>query len=127
MKAADVLVLPSHWEGMPNVVLEAMAAGRAVVATEVEGTVDLVRPKETGWLVPPGVPKRLAEALLEAARDPENTQKMGARGRARVEREFTPGVVVAAYEALWAAVLGFERDDSVLPPLVRPVGRSGPS
>ena len=54
LKAADLLVLPSLWEGMPNVVLEAMAAGRAVVASAVEGTEDLVIPGETGWLVPPG-------------------------------------------------------------------------
>ena len=56
LKAADVLVLPSLWEGMPNVVLEAMAARRAVVATAVEGSEDLVTPGQTGWLVPPADP-----------------------------------------------------------------------
>jgi starch synthase (maltosyl-transferring) len=117
MKAADVLVLPSHWEGMPNVVLEAMAAGLAVVATDVEGTVDLVTPSETGWLVPAGSPRRLAEALLEAARDPARTRGFGEGGRAKVEAQFSPSAVVAAYDALWSAVLGYERDDSALPPL----------
>ncbi len=70
LKSADVLVLPSHWEGMPNVVLEAMAARRAVVATAVEGTEDLVLPGETGWLVPPRDPPALARALDRGRRRP---------------------------------------------------------
>ena len=53
LKAADVLVHASLWEGMPNAVLEAMAARRPVVGTAVEGTEDLVVPGQTGWLVPP--------------------------------------------------------------------------
>ena len=65
-----MLVLASLWEGMPNVVLEAMAARRAVVATAVEGTEELVLPRQTGWLVPPRDPDSLAQALLEAARTP---------------------------------------------------------
>ncbi len=107
LKAADLLVLPSLWEGMPNVVLEAMAAGRAVVATAVEGTEDLVVPDQTGWLVPPGQASPLAEALLQAATDADRRRQFGQDGRGRVEAEFTPRQVVAAYERLWAGVLGF--------------------
>src|SRR5690606_28347096 len=66
LKAADVLVLPSRWEGMPNVILEAMAAGRPVVATAVEGSRELVVPGRTGWLAAPEDVESLAGALGEA-------------------------------------------------------------
>ncbi len=106
LKASDLLVLPSLWEGMPNVVLEAMAAQRAVVATKVEGTEDLVVPGETGWLVPSGDASALANALLEAANAPERTRRFGNAGRARVESHFTRGHVIESYEQLWARLLG---------------------
>jgi glycosyltransferase involved in cell wall biosynthesis len=104
--AADVLVLASLWEGMPNVVLEAMAARRAVVATAVEGSEDLVTPGQTGWLVPPRDPSALGRALLEAAGDPDRCRRYGAAGRARVEAEFSLDRMVNAYERLWAGLLG---------------------
>lgn len=110
LKAADYFVLPSLWEGMPNAVLEAMAARRAVVASAVEGTEDLVLPGRTGWLVPPGGVAPLADALLEAAADPVRLARFGAEGRARVEAEFVPSRVVEAYERLWAGVLGLDPD-----------------
>jgi starch synthase (maltosyl-transferring) len=108
LKAADFLVLPSLWEGMPNVVLEAMAARRAVVATSVEGTEDLVVPDETGWLVPPADVNALAAALREATADHDRLSKFGAAGRHRVDTYFTPPRVVTAYEHLWSGVLGLD-------------------
>ena len=108
LRAADVLVLPSLWEGMPNVVLEAMAARLAVVGTAVEGTEELIIPDRTGWLVPPADSGALAVALLEAAADPSRLRRFGEAARDRVEAEFTPGRVVEAYERLWAGVLGLE-------------------
>lgn len=108
LKAADLLALPSLWEGMPNVVLEAMAARRAVVATRVEGSEDLVLPGQTGWLVEPGDPGGLAGALLEAVHDRERTRAFGEAGRARVESRFTIRRVIEAYERLWASILGLE-------------------
>ncbi|WP_165234851.1 glycosyltransferase [Aquisphaera insulae] len=111
LATADLLVLASLWEGMPNVVLEAMAARRAVVATAVEGTDELVIPGETGWLVPPDDPPALAAALGEAARDPATCRALGLAGRARVEREFSIRRVVRDYEGLWSGVLGY-RDGS---------------
>ena len=83
-----------------------MAAGKAVVATSVEGTEDLVLPGETGWLVPPGDVEALAVALRAAADDADQRQAFGRNGRSRVEAEFTPARVVAAYEQVWAGVLG---------------------
>jgi glycosyltransferase involved in cell wall biosynthesis len=108
LKAANLLVLPSLWEGMPNVVLEAMAARLAVVGTAVEGTEDLIVPGQTGWLVPPGDAEALTAALLEAAADPARLSNYGQAARDRVEATFTPGRVVEAYERLWAGVLGLE-------------------
>jgi glycosyltransferase involved in cell wall biosynthesis len=108
LKAANLLVLASRWEGMPNVVLEAMAARRAVVATAVEGTEELVLPRQTGWLVPPRDTTSLALALLEAARDPALCQVMGQKGRDRAMRAFSLEHTVAAYERLWARILGYQ-------------------
>jgi starch synthase (maltosyl-transferring) len=108
LHASDLLVLPSLWEGMPNVVLEAMAARRAVVATNVEGVGELVVPGETGWLVPPRDPPALALALAEAADDRDRRRRFGEAARARVEDGFTPSRTVDAYERLWAGLLGLE-------------------
>ena len=84
----DVLVLPSWIEGLPVIVLEAMAHAKPVIATPVGGTAELVADGETGLLVPPRDPERLAEAIRSLAADPELRRRLGARrpraGRARV-------------------------------------------
>jgi starch synthase (maltosyl-transferring) len=110
LASCDFLVLPSLWEGMPNVVLEAMAARRAVVATSVEGSEDLVVPGVTGWLVPPAAGEPLVAALREAVADPVRLRAFGEAGRERVEREFSQEAVVRAYDRLWSRVLGFAED-----------------
>ncbi|MDR3634397.1 MAG: glycosyltransferase [Isosphaeraceae bacterium] len=108
LQMADLLVLASIWEGMPNAVLEAMAARRAVVATQVEGAEDLVVPGQTGWLVPPRDAAALATALLDAAADPGRLQRFGAAGRALVEANYSVDATVSAYDRLWSGVLGLE-------------------
>ena len=83
MAACDVLVLPSHAEGTPNVVLEALACGRRVVATTVGGIPDLITRPELGELVPPRDPAALAAVLsraLEAPYNPAEVARLGARG-----------------------------------------------
>ncbi len=112
LKASDLFVLPSLWEGMPNSLLEAMAARRAAIGTAVEGTEDLIVPGATGWLVPPADVDALAASLIDAASDPERLRRFGEAGRARVETEFTPGAVVRAYEHLWAGLLGYSLDEA---------------
>ena len=106
LKTADHLVLPSRWEGMPNVVLEAMACRLAVVATRVEGTEDLVLPEVTGWLVPPADPIALALALLDADADPPRLRRFGQAARDRLDHHFRLDRVIDSYERLWSAVLG---------------------
>ena len=85
----DVLVLPSWIEGLPVIVLEAMAHAKPVIATPVGGTAELVADGETGLLVPPRDPERLAEAIRSLAADPELGRRLGLAGRERVEREFS--------------------------------------
>jgi starch synthase (maltosyl-transferring) len=108
LKSSNLLVLASLWEGMPNVVLEAMAATRPVVATAVEGSEDLVIPGRNGWLVPPRHPELLASALVQAASVPDLCRSYGLEGRARVEREFSLKRTIVAYEQLWCGLLGYE-------------------
>jgi len=91
---------------MSNAVLEAMAAGKPVVATAVDGAVDQVLPGETGLLVPPGDADALASALLALARDPRKAQEMGIKGRERVRREFSLGRMTDAYIELYRRLLG---------------------
>ena len=83
MAACDALVLASHHEGTPNVVLEALASGRRVVATEVGGIPDLITSDALGALVPPRDPAALARAIVRAAHtdyDPAAVAALGARG-----------------------------------------------
>jgi glycosyltransferase involved in cell wall biosynthesis len=89
LAAADLLVLPSLFEGLPVSVLEAMAAQRPVVATAIGGTDDAVTHELTGLLVPPGDPSALAAAIRRARADPALAQRLAAAGRERVESEFS--------------------------------------
>jgi len=95
------LLLTSRWEGMPNVVLEAMAAGRPVVARVVEGVSDLVEDGVTGWLVGDDQISSLAAALERLLDDRGGAELMGARGQLKVSGEYSIEAMVAGYEALW--------------------------
>lgn len=93
----DVLVLPSHREGFPNVVLEAHAAGKPVVAARATGVVDAVVDGETGLLFPVGDVAALAEALAKLLADKTLASKMGLAGQERIKREFRQ-------ERIWEAL-----------------------
>lgn len=84
ISAAHALILPSLAEGLPMVVMEAMACGRPIIATAIAGIPELVTP-ETGWLVPAGDPAALADAIVTLAATPvETLQSMGQCARTRV-------------------------------------------
>ena len=102
LAAADVVTLPSFTEGLPNVALEASAAGVPVVATAVGGTPEVIADGETGYLVPSGRPDELAARLLRLLRDEELRTTLGDAGRARMQRLFTFEAQAAAYLDLFA-------------------------
>jgi len=110
-RAADLFVLPAvhdgkgNVDGLPNVILEAMASGLPVVASAISGIPLAVRDGETGRLVPEGEAEPLAAALLELLRQPERRRAMAAAGRARAVAELTWDAVAARYRAAYLAAL----------------------
>jgi len=100
LRQASLLVLSSRTEALPNVVLEAMAAGLPVVATRVGGVPELVVPGLTGWLVDPGDALGLGAALGQVLSDPDTRQAMGRAGRARARQEFSLETMTRRYEAV---------------------------
>jgi len=103
--AFDVSVLCSTSEGSPNAVVEAMATGRPVVATAVGGTVDAVEEGRTGYLIPPGAPEALANALRKLLDDPEGRAAMGSAARAMAKERYRADRVVAGLEQVYHEVL----------------------
>lgn len=99
LKGAAALVVPSIYEGMPLVVLEAMEAGVPVVASRVSGIPEVVVDGSTGWLVPPEDPVALTGALVEVLAHPDEARRRGEAGRRRVEERYRPAVAAAAWRA----------------------------
>jgi glycosyltransferase involved in cell wall biosynthesis len=99
--AFDVFVLSSHDEGMSNAILEAMAMEKAVVATDVGGTGEVVRHGHTGLLVPPKDPEALAAAINEMLAQPARAGEMGRLGRRIVEDRFSAHAMVRQMEQLY--------------------------
>jgi len=108
LAACDVFALPSRAEGLGVAALEAMAAGRAVLATRVGGLGEAVRDDETGLLVPPEDVPALTAALARLVREPALRARLGAAGPARVADGFAAEEMVRAYEQLYRAVLAEE-------------------
>lgn len=105
MKAVDVLLLPSIVEGFGYVLVEAMAAGKPVVATRVSSIPEIVRHDETGLLVDAGSPQQMASALVSLLEDPERRFAMGRRGRERVLANFTLERMLDRIEAVFTAAV----------------------
>jgi len=103
LAASDIVALPSRFgEGCPNALLEAMAAGKPVVACRTGGIPEVVADGETGLLVPREDRDALRAALLRLAGDPELRARMGAAGRDRALREFPVDRLVRSYESLYS-------------------------
>lgn len=105
LRSLDLFVLPSQAEGISNTILEAMACGLPVVATEVGGNAELVVEGETGRLVPAHNPAALAAAIHSYVDDPDRMQAHGAAGRRQIEARFSLEAMVAAYRAVYDALI----------------------
>ena len=88
LHAMDLFLLTSRFEGLPRAVLQAMAAGVPVIATDVDGTPEVVRDGETGILVPPSRPDAAAQRVVELGSDPGARARLAGEARARFGREF---------------------------------------
>jgi glycosyltransferase involved in cell wall biosynthesis len=88
LEEIDLLVLPSHTEGLPNAALEALLMEVPVLATEVGGTPEVITDRETGRLVPAHSPERLAEGIQEFLDAPESWKRMASRGKDMVKTNF---------------------------------------
>jgi glycosyltransferase involved in cell wall biosynthesis len=102
MKALDFLVMPSNFEGFGYAAVEAMAAGKPVIATSVSSLPEIVEDGITGVLVPPKNPQQLADAMLALAADAPRRAALGAAGAQRVARHFTTAAMLHKVEALFA-------------------------
>ena len=91
---AHIVVLPSYREGLPKALLEAAACGRAIITTDAPGCREVVAHEDNGLLVPVRDPASLAAAIRDLVSDPVRRRRMGARGRVRMEAEFSVDEVV---------------------------------
>ncbi len=120
LPCADLAVLSSWTEGLPVIVLEALAAGVPVVATAVGGTPEVVADGVNGYLVPPGDPTALAQRIRDALHDEARRRGMGERGRQLIREQFTFAAQAQAYEQLFAKLVKGKTRDSCF---AEPVGR----
>ncbi|MDP6112012.1 MAG: glycosyltransferase [Planctomycetota bacterium] len=102
---SDTFILASDWEGMPNVVLEAMASGLPVVGTAIDGTKEIVEEGGTGFLVPSDDAEALATAMNELTASVELRSRMGQAGRHRAESEYSMERMVERYESLYTELV----------------------
>ncbi len=100
----DVFVLPSLWEGLPLVLIEAAALGRPIVATAVEGSREIIADGETGLLVPPADSAALAAAVRRLLDDPALAARLAARARETIPPRFTLEKMVSGYEEIYRSL-----------------------
>lgn len=110
LKGCDLFVLASLFEGMPNVVMEAMAMAKPVVATDVNGARELMQDGNTGFIVPPADPPALANAIDSLIDNPEKLSAFGNAGKERVTQHFTMQHMTDTLEAhLWSKLEASKR------------------
>ncbi len=103
--AMDCFVLPSLWEGFPIVLLEAMAAGVPIVATDIPGNDEAVSSGKNGWLVPPASPSALAEKVLGLLNNLEQAATFARSSRERIHQEFTRAKMLASIQNVYQDVV----------------------
>jgi glycosyltransferase involved in cell wall biosynthesis len=105
LAAADIFVLPSLWEGLPIGLIEAMAMGKAVIASQVDGTKEIVDPGKTGLLVPPRDISSLSGALTRLGQDPDLRKRLGTQAMDRVRQQFDAGRMTREIERLYSRLI----------------------
>jgi glycosyltransferase involved in cell wall biosynthesis len=100
----DVFAFPSHWEGHPGALLEAMAAGLPIVASDISGNDELVVDHETGLLVPPRDPPALARGINTLLSDDERARTLGEAARTAAYDRFTLTAMVDRFERVYDSV-----------------------
>jgi len=105
LAASRLLVLPSRWEGMPNVILEAMASRLPVLASDVEGVRELLGPGADPQIVSFGDDDAWTQKLLALLKDRLLALRVAEENRRRVEQQFSVASMVTAYESLWTELL----------------------
>jgi glycosyltransferase involved in cell wall biosynthesis len=105
LKTMNCLVLSSHWEGFPLIVLEALASDTPVVATDISGTREAIKHGWNGWLAPAGDYETMAEYVLDILENPERASLFREAGRKRIDEEFTTQSMVSAIESVYLTVL----------------------
>lgn len=123
LAAADAVLLPSRWEGLPLVLLEAMARGRPIVASRVGGMADALEDGVSGTLVPPGDPVALAAALESLHKRADKAWRMARLAAQRVRERYTWEAVVDEFEAVYDDVLGYATFTPAEEPPARGSGR----
>jgi glycosyltransferase involved in cell wall biosynthesis len=103
--ALDIFILPSLFEGLPNVILEAMACGKPVIATNVSGIPEVIVDHQTGILIPPKDSDAIAQAIFQMLRDTKKMRMMGKMSRKRVEEKFNLKQQVSAFAMLYEKML----------------------
>ncbi len=110
LRGIDFLVMPSNWEGFGYAAVEAMAAGKAVVASHVSSLPEIVDDHRTGLLVPPRSPERLADAMVTLVDNPELRDSMGMAGARKVESVFTLATMASNVETLFLDAASHSRE-----------------
>jgi len=113
LKTFDIFALSSLWEGLPIVVLEAMEAGKPVVATAVDGVREVVEHGKTGLLVKTERPDLMADSVIKLINDPDLANRMGQRGRGRIKRFFSINRVINTVEQIYFSRV-FNRRPNIL-------------
>jgi glycosyltransferase involved in cell wall biosynthesis len=106
LAASDLVLLTSRWEGMPNILLEAMAAARPVVTTEVHGARELLGNKSQSQITPADDSHAFVEAVVRIGSDSALAARHGAQNRERASRDFSMPRMMAAYTKLYDSMLG---------------------
>ena len=105
LAAMDLYVHPSLFEGMPNAVMEAMAAGKPVIASDIDGNRELITDGITGWLVRPGDPGALADRILRALGDMDASREAGRTAAKRIRADLSLDRMIMGYDGLYRSLL----------------------